>query len=136
MEVQCNIINHNIINLLVNVNGVIIQCYGENLLTMAKNCHFFFGKRGKIIVIWNLLYVASAILKQILKKHQGCYKGISGDFNFIPLPPDVNECKVFQGLCTHGNCRNTIGSFKCRCNNGFALTAEERNCTGKRDVSF
>lgn len=48
------------------------------------------------------------------------------------LSPDVNECKVFQGLCTHGNCRNTIGSFKCRCNNGFALTAEERNCTGMR----
>lgn len=48
-------------------------------------------------------------------------------------PPDVNECKVFQGLCTHGNCRNTIGSFKCRCNNGFALTAEERNCTGMTD---
>jgi len=44
--------------------------------------------------------------------------------------PDVNECKVFQGLCSHGNCRNTIGSFKCRCNNGFALTTEERNCTG------
>ncbi|XP_045904599.1 fibrillin-2b isoform X3 [Micropterus dolomieu] len=46
-----------------------------------------------------------------------------------PFYKDVNECKVFQGLCTHGNCRNTIGSFKCRCNNGFALTAEERNCT-------
>uniref|UniRef100_A0A8D0D984 Fibrillin-1 n=1 Tax=Sander lucioperca TaxID=283035 RepID=A0A8D0D984_SANLU len=46
-----------------------------------------------------------------------------------PFYKDVNECKVFQGLCTHGTCRNTIGSFKCRCNNGFALTAEERNCT-------
>lgn len=44
---------------------------------------------------------------------------------------DVNECKVFHSLCTYGTCRNTIGSFKCRCNNGFALTAEERNCTGK-----
>ena len=48
------------------------------------------------------------------------------------LPADVNECKVFQSLCTYGNCRNTIGSFKCRCNSGFALTAEERNCTGVR----
>lgn len=46
--------------------------------------------------------------------------------------PDVNECKVFNRLCTYGTCRNTIGSFKCRCNNGFALTAEERNCTGER----
>ncbi|XP_049443747.1 fibrillin-2b isoform X1 [Epinephelus fuscoguttatus] len=46
-----------------------------------------------------------------------------------PFYKDVNECKVFQGLCTHGTCRNTIGSFKCRCNSGFALNAEERNCT-------
>uniref|UniRef100_A0A8U7NV94 Uncharacterized protein n=1 Tax=Corvus moneduloides TaxID=1196302 RepID=A0A8U7NV94_CORMO len=42
---------------------------------------------------------------------------------------DVNECKVFSGLCTHGTCRNTIGSFRCICGNGFALDAEERNCT-------
>ncbi|CAK6958051.1 fibrillin-2b [Scomber scombrus] len=46
-----------------------------------------------------------------------------------PFYKDVNECKVFQGLCTYGTCRNTIGSFKCRCNSGFALNAEERNCT-------
>lgn len=53
----------------------------------------------------------------VIKKHRLCVL-------------DVNECKVFQGLCSHGTCRNTIGSFKCRCNSGFALTAEERNCTG------
>ncbi|XP_026013630.1 fibrillin-2b isoform X1 [Astatotilapia calliptera] len=46
-----------------------------------------------------------------------------------PFYKDVNECKVFRGLCTYGTCRNTIGSFRCRCNNGFALTSDERNCT-------
>uniref|UniRef100_A0A8C2EZW0 Fibrillin 2b n=1 Tax=Cyprinus carpio TaxID=7962 RepID=A0A8C2EZW0_CYPCA len=46
-----------------------------------------------------------------------------------PFYKDVNECKVFKGLCTHGTCRNTIGSFRCRCDSGFALTMEERNCT-------
>uniref|UniRef100_A0A8C9EQH9 Fibrillin 3 n=1 Tax=Pavo cristatus TaxID=9049 RepID=A0A8C9EQH9_PAVCR len=46
-----------------------------------------------------------------------------------PFYKDVNECKVFSGLCTHGTCRNTIGSFRCICGNGFALDAEERNCT-------
>uniref|UniRef100_A0AAZ3Q2V8 Fibrillin 2b n=1 Tax=Oncorhynchus tshawytscha TaxID=74940 RepID=A0AAZ3Q2V8_ONCTS len=48
---------------------------------------------------------------------------------FCSSPADVNECKVFSGLCSHGTCRNTIGSFKCRCSSGFALNMEERNCT-------
>ncbi|XP_040269935.1 fibrillin-1 [Bufo bufo] len=42
---------------------------------------------------------------------------------------DINECKMISSLCKYGRCRNTIGSFKCRCDNGFALDAEERNCT-------
>ncbi|XP_067114081.1 fibrillin-2-like [Osmerus mordax] len=46
-----------------------------------------------------------------------------------PFYKDVNECKVFPSICTHGKCRNTIGSFRCRCDGGFALDMEERNCT-------
>uniref|UniRef100_A0A672VBU7 Fibrillin-1 n=1 Tax=Strigops habroptila TaxID=2489341 RepID=A0A672VBU7_STRHB len=46
-----------------------------------------------------------------------------------PFSKDINECKMFPSLCTHGKCRNTIGSFKCRCDSGFALDSEERNCT-------
>ncbi|NXC59383.1 FBN2 protein, partial [Aleadryas rufinucha] len=46
-----------------------------------------------------------------------------------PFYKDINECKVFPGMCTNGKCRNTIGSFKCRCNSGFTLDMEERNCT-------
>nr|XP_014340413.1 PREDICTED: fibrillin-3 [Latimeria chalumnae] len=46
-----------------------------------------------------------------------------------PFYKDINECKVFPALCTHGTCRNTIGSFRCRCSSGFALNMEERNCT-------
>ncbi|MEE6503116.1 hypothetical protein FKM82_004742 [Ascaphus truei] len=42
---------------------------------------------------------------------------------------DINECKMIPSLCKYGKCRNTIGSFKCRCDNGFALDSEERNCT-------
>uniref|UniRef100_A0A4W3HSE0 Fibrillin-2 n=1 Tax=Callorhinchus milii TaxID=7868 RepID=A0A4W3HSE0_CALMI len=46
-----------------------------------------------------------------------------------PFYKDVNECKVFSNICSNGRCRNTIGSFRCRCENGFALDMEERNCT-------
>uniref|UniRef100_UPI00358F92B7 fibrillin-2-like n=1 Tax=Myxine glutinosa TaxID=7769 RepID=UPI00358F92B7 len=42
---------------------------------------------------------------------------------------DINECKVFSSLCDNGKCRNTVGSFRCRCQDGFALDMEERNCT-------
>uniref|UniRef100_A0A671NV91 Fibrillin 2a n=1 Tax=Sinocyclocheilus anshuiensis TaxID=1608454 RepID=A0A671NV91_9TELE len=42
---------------------------------------------------------------------------------------DINECKVFQSICIHGKCRNTIGSFRCHCDSGFALDANEQNCT-------
>ncbi|RMC01268.1 hypothetical protein DUI87_22217 [Hirundo rustica rustica] len=45
-----------------------------------------------------------------------------------PFYKDINECKVFPGMCMNGKCRNTIGSFKCRCHSGFTLDTEERNC--------
>ncbi|XP_074851141.1 fibrillin-2 [Carettochelys insculpta] len=46
-----------------------------------------------------------------------------------PFYKDINECKAFPGMCMNGKCRNTVGSFKCRCNSGFALDMEERNCS-------
>ncbi|MGH0134419.1 UNVERIFIED_CONTAM: hypothetical protein FKN15_030693 [Acipenser sinensis] len=53
-----------------------------------------------------------------------------GDFiNGRPFLKDVNECKMIHNLCSNGKCRNTIGSFKCKCDSGFALDSEERNCT-------
>ncbi|XP_048825237.1 fibrillin-1-like isoform X1 [Brienomyrus brachyistius] len=53
-----------------------------------------------------------------------------GDFiNGKPFLKDINECKMIHSLCTNGKCRNTIGSFRCRCNSGFALDSDERNCT-------
>ncbi|NXU15961.1 FBN2 protein, partial [Pardalotus punctatus] len=58
-------------------------------------------------------------------EHGAPLKAFFSLFLFI----DINECKVFPGMCMNGKCRNTIGSFKCRCNSGFTLDMEERNCT-------
>ncbi|XP_077988929.1 fibrillin-1-like isoform X2 [Glandiceps talaboti] len=46
-----------------------------------------------------------------------------------PQVTDVNECARFPSLCNNGQCRNTIGSFKCECGNGFALDITGKNCT-------
>eukprot|EP00062_Callorhinchus_milii_P013290 gi/632961229/ref/XP_007896640.1/ PREDICTED: latent-transforming growth factor beta-binding protein 1 isoform X2 [Callorhinchus milii] len=31
---------------------------------------------------------------------------------------DINECQL-QGVCPHGECLNTLGSYRCRCKPGF-----------------
>lgn len=85
-----------------------------------------FANRGDILTGRPFYKGTSELL---LRRHIWTEQILTKKKTMIPST-DVNECKVFQGLCTHGNCRNTIGSFKCRCNSGFALTAEERNCTG------
>ena len=36
---------------------------------------------------------------------------------------------VSKGGCQH-RCNNTIGTFVCSCNDGFALTMNERTCEG------
>ncbi|XP_062417822.1 fibrillin-1 [Pungitius pungitius] len=53
-----------------------------------------------------------------------------GDFvNGRPFLKDINECRMINSLCSNGRCRNTVGSFRCLCNNGYALDSDGRNCT-------
>ena len=43
---------------------------------------------------------------------------------------DKNECLVSNGGCAQ-NCHNTIGSFTCSCNAGYALSSNGKGCNGK-----
>ena len=44
---------------------------------------------------------------------------------------DIDECSQGTDECEH-NCNNTLGSFFCSCDTGYALTLDGRNCTGKQ----
>lgn len=42
-------------------------------------------------------------------------------------PADVDECKFNNGGCQH-TCVNTVGSYECRCNEGFFLSDNQHTC--------
>ena len=57
--------------------------------------------------------------------------------NFVHLSNlDINECAVRNGGCTQ-TCVNKVGSFECRCKNGYTLYADKKTCGGMQlDPNF
>jgi hypothetical protein len=47
------------------------------------------------------------------------------------LSADVNECHVLAHLCPHGECINSIGSFRCHCQAGYTLDSTAISCIGE-----
>lgn len=46
------------------------------------------------------------------------------------LSSDINECEIVHGVCGNGTCRNTEGSFKCDCNEGYTSNDMMKVCMG------
>jgi len=46
---------------------------------------------------------------------------------------DVDECAESREVCMEGRCKNTVGSFICDCENGFAV--QRGRCTGMSSLS-
>ena len=40
-----------------------------------------------------------------------------------------------DGGCQH-ICKNTYGSYKCQCKNGFFLNTNEKSCSGKHEIEI
>jgi len=38
--------------------------------------------------------------------------------------PKIDECRADPGNCGPGRCENTLGSFMCRCDDGFSVRPE------------
>lgn len=47
--------------------------------------------------------------------------------NHPHCPADVDECKFNNGGCQH-TCVNTMGSYECRCKEGFFLSDNQHTC--------
>jgi len=46
------------------------------------------------------------------------------DNNFILNAADIDECQT-SGMCANGECDNTLGSYQCRCEEGYAVQPDE-----------
>ena len=47
------------------------------------------------------------------------------------LSSDVDECRVLAHLCPHGECINSLGSFRCHCRAGYTPDATATACVGE-----
>ena len=34
---------------------------------------------------------------------------------------ELDECSLMQGICQHGTCTNTVGSYRCDCHTGYTF---------------
>ena len=49
---------------------------------------------------------------------------------FLPLQTaDIDECEMDQTLCEQ-ICNNTVGSYECKCEDGYQLVAGTSQCAG------
>ena len=46
------------------------------------------------------------------------------------LVTDIDECVLDTDGCEH-NCSNTVGSFICSCNTGYAVALDDKSCIGE-----
>lgn len=47
---------------------------------------------------------------------------------------DLDECSNIQGLCGVGECSNTVGSYFCKCPQGYYTSVDGSRCIGESSV--
>lgn len=41
---------------------------------------------------------------------------------------DINECEETLNICGNGECENMLGSYHCRCEEGYAMHPDKKGC--------
>ena len=63
------------------------------------------------------------------------YRELCPHEGYAPVGPeqfeDINECKLYPGICGEGQCINMDGSYRCECHDGFLLDLEGMVCIGE-----
>lgn len=52
----------------------------------------------------------------------------------VPSFLDENECRTKPGICPNGRCVNTVGSYRCDCNEGFEVSPSGTECIGNYHI--
>lgn len=52
----------------------------------------------------------------------------------VPSFLDENECRTKPGICPNGRCINTVGSYRCDCNEGFEVSPSGTECIGNYHI--
>lgn len=56
-------------------------------------------------------------------------------FHICHVCADLNECVAKPSICKNGRCENTVGSYRCKCDQGFIANPTQTECIGKDVVS-
>lgn len=48
--------------------------------------------------------------------------------------PDIDECSMESGICSHGRCENFMGGYECICDVGFKPNPLKTACTGTQQA--
>lgn len=63
--------------------------------------------------------------------HLCCSSVSSSHHPLLRTLADLNECRAKPGICKNGRCINTVGSYRCECNDGFEPSLTGTECIGK-----